>query len=104
MSYPTELVEKAQWEMRVFERCSADTCTELVAEVQRLRQEKAQLQAADLQAAKPWEISDQELFDLLPKVQIKEEKPLPMVWLTRKDAYAFVRNTLKTVFQKGSST
>lgn len=38
MGYPTELVEKAKFEMSTFERVSADTGAELIAEVERLRQ------------------------------------------------------------------
>lgn len=37
MSYPTELVAKAKYEMHVFERVSADTAAELIAEVVMLR-------------------------------------------------------------------
>lgn len=37
MSYPTELVEKAKYEVRVFERVSADTGILLIAEIMRLR-------------------------------------------------------------------
>jgi hypothetical protein len=37
--YPTELVAKAKYEMRVFERVSAETGAELIAEVERLRAE-----------------------------------------------------------------
>ena len=35
--YPTELIAKAQYEMRIFERVGADTGEELIAEVLRLR-------------------------------------------------------------------
>lgn len=35
--YPTELVEKAKFEMTIFERVSAETGNELIAEVLRLR-------------------------------------------------------------------
>ena len=35
--YPTELVEKAKFEMAIFERVSAETGNELIAEVLRLR-------------------------------------------------------------------
>ena len=43
-------------------------------------------------ASKPWVgMTDEELHDLLPTVQIKDEKPAPMVWLTRKDAFEFAR-------------
>jgi len=38
VKYPTELVAKAQYEMHVFERVSADTGAELIAEVIRLRE------------------------------------------------------------------
>ena len=38
MSYPTELIEKAKFELKTFERVSADTGVELVAEVERLRE------------------------------------------------------------------
>ena len=38
MSYPTELVAKAKYELQIFERVSADTGRELVAEVERLRE------------------------------------------------------------------
>lgn len=37
MPYPTELIAKAKYEMEIFERCAADTCQELIAEVERLR-------------------------------------------------------------------
>ena len=43
MSYPTELVEKAKYEVHVFERVSADTGIALIAEVERLRAEIAVL-------------------------------------------------------------
>jgi len=33
-----ELVEKAEFELEVFERCSQVTCRELIAEVKRLRE------------------------------------------------------------------
>lgn len=35
--YPTELVEKAKFEMTIFERVSAETGNELIEEVLRLR-------------------------------------------------------------------
>lgn len=35
--YPTELIEKAKFEMTIFERVSAETGNELIAEVLRLR-------------------------------------------------------------------
>lgn len=38
VKWPTELVEKAEWEIKMFERCSMETCAELVAEVKRLRE------------------------------------------------------------------
>lgn len=47
MTYPTELVEKAKYEMKVFERVSADTGTELIAEVKRLRAEFANARKAE---------------------------------------------------------
>ena len=37
--YPTDLVARAKYEMHVFERVSAETGTELIAEVERLRAE-----------------------------------------------------------------
>lgn len=37
MKYPKELVEKAKFELSVFERVSQETGKELVAEVERLR-------------------------------------------------------------------
>lgn len=36
-TYPTELVEKAEYEAHVFERVSAETGVELIEEVKRLR-------------------------------------------------------------------
>lgn len=36
--YPTELVEKANFEIRIFERVAMDTGIELLAEVIRLRE------------------------------------------------------------------
>ena len=38
MEYPTELVEKAKFEMKTFDRVAADTGNELIAEVERLRE------------------------------------------------------------------
>jgi hypothetical protein len=38
MVYPTELVEKAKYEIEIFERVSADTGQELLDEVIRLRE------------------------------------------------------------------
>lgn len=35
--YPTELIEKAEYELKVFERCSQETCEELINEVKALR-------------------------------------------------------------------
>lgn len=35
--YPTELIARAEYEMKVFERCAADTCADLIAEIKRLR-------------------------------------------------------------------
>lgn len=43
--YPTELVEKAKFEMVIFERVSAETGNELIAEVLRLRAQVLQQQA-----------------------------------------------------------
>lgn len=37
--YPKEIVAKAKYEMHVFERVSAETGAELIAEVERLRAE-----------------------------------------------------------------
>jgi hypothetical protein len=37
MTYPTELVEKAKYEVHVFERVARDTGIALIAEVERLR-------------------------------------------------------------------
>lgn len=36
-AWPTELVAKAKYELRIFERVAMDTGAELVAEVERLR-------------------------------------------------------------------
>ncbi len=38
MVYPTELLARAKHEMKVFERCTAETCQELIDEVVRLRE------------------------------------------------------------------
>jgi len=38
MPYPTELVARAKYEIRVFERVAMDTGIELLAEVERLRE------------------------------------------------------------------
>ncbi len=94
MKYPTELLEKAKWEMKVFERCSAQTCEELVRELQRLRSENAETSAPTT----PSLLTEKQLFDLLPTVQFKDEKPSPMVWLTRKDAYAFATAAIKASY------
>lgn len=38
MSYPTELIAKAKYELGIFDRVAAETGSELVAEVERLRE------------------------------------------------------------------
>lgn len=45
MGYPTELIEKAKYEMKVFERVSSATGEQLISEVERLRSENGALQA-----------------------------------------------------------
>ena len=37
MDYPQDLLARANFEMETFERCAADTCKALMAEVVRLR-------------------------------------------------------------------
>lgn len=37
MIYPKDLVTRAEFEYKTFERCAADTCLALISEVQRLR-------------------------------------------------------------------
>lgn len=37
MKYPQELIPRAQFEMEKFQRCAADTCKALIAEVVRLQ-------------------------------------------------------------------
>ena len=46
MTYPTELVERAKYEVEVFERVSADTGIELTAEVVMLRSLVREMRAA----------------------------------------------------------
>lgn len=50
--YPTELVAKAKYEMRIFERVASDTGEELILEVIRLRAENAKLMADFIEATK----------------------------------------------------
>lgn len=57
----------------------------------------AQMNANDQTALE--EISNEELFNLLPTIQFRDEKPLPAVWLTRRDAYAFARAAIKFLRQ-----
>lgn len=38
VKWPKELVAKADFEMEMFERCSMETCAELIAEVKRLQE------------------------------------------------------------------
>ena len=46
MAYPTELIEKAQYELRIFDRVSAETCEALIAEVVELRAKLSQQEVA----------------------------------------------------------
>ena len=44
-----------------------------------------------------FDVTDEWLMQHLPTVQLKGEKPIPMGWLTRKDAFDFVRNVLRAI-------
>jgi hypothetical protein len=37
MTYPTELIAQAEYEMKIFERCGSITCQNLINEVKKLR-------------------------------------------------------------------
>lgn len=49
-------------------------------------------------------LTDEQMLELLPTVQLKNEKPIPMVWLTRKDALIFARSVEAAHGIKGENT
>lgn len=45
-------------------------------------------------------LTDEDRFDLIPKITLKDEKPKTQVWLTRKDAIAYAKSIEAAVIAK----